>query len=169
MSEKNLNDDIKDEDYITLNFGGNSSNGDDKSSFRLNLGKSSNKAKFITYLSNIISSNTNKKLTPKTQNSYVTLLECFIRDELEPLGIAKRFDIYRVDSSPSSIEGLSELHKQINKFSSPLYKINKNDYRKFKRGGENKFYDRNIRNYLGGDPSAALTHYINFLNSLNAK
>lgn len=71
----------------------------------------------------------------------------------------KKFNIYRVDY----IDLLEFLLEMINDNKNPLYKINKNDYRKVKNGRTNPCYDRKICNYLGGDPSASLTYYIKFL------
>ena len=146
----------KTQEIITMKF-------DDKT-FEVKLQENSHKDAFRDYLANVKKTNKEENLKPKTQQNYLRLLYEFVRDELEPLRIAKSFDIYRVD--PSSIKALEELHKQMNKLSSPLYKINKNDYRKFKNGKENKYCDKNIKNYLGGDPSASLFHYINYITFL---
>ncbi|RDU65085.1 hypothetical protein [Helicobacter sp. MIT 14-3879] len=166
--KNNINEKIKEEaknninsvkeKSINLKFG--------EKIFIIKLTESSKKEDFKKFLSNVVSKTTNRKLTPKTQASYLKLLAEFIKDELEPSNIAKSFDIYKIDSSLETLKALKALYLEINNISSPLYKINKNDYRHFKGGYENKYRDEDIRNYLGGDPSASLKYYIDFLSNI---
>lgn len=129
--------------------------------FQIKLLPNSYKNDYKQYLSNVVSSSRGRKLKNATQANYLKLLEQFIRDELEPLGIAEKFNVYRTDS----IEALEYLLDIISDNKSPLYKINKNDYRKIKNSKPNPYCNKNIRNYLGGDPKSSLKYYIQFLKS----
>lgn len=148
---ESINNDSSEQSNIVLKYGGNV--------FNIKLSPNLYKNKYKQYLSNVVSNYTKRKLKPATQESYLNKLEIFMREELEPLGIAKKFNIYRVDS----IEALEFLLEMMNDSKNPLYKINKNDYRKVKNGRTNPYCDRKICNYLGGDPSASLAYYIKFL------
>lgn len=148
---ESINNDSSEQSNIVLKYGGNV--------FNIKLLPNLYKNQYKQYLSNIVSNYTKRKLAPATQESYLNKLEIFMREELEPLGIAKKFNIYRVDS----IEVLEFLLEMMNDNKNPLYKINKNDYRKVKNGRANPYCNKKIHNYLGGDPSASLAYYIKFL------
>lgn len=100
-----------------------------------------------------------KNLKKSSQKNYLEKLEEFIYNELEPLDIAEKFDIYKVDS----IEALKCLHKTMYDKTNPLYRLCKNDYRK-KNNKAKSYCDKSVANYLGGDPRASLTRYIEFLS-----
>lgn len=131
--------------------------------FKLALGDKHHKESYKNYLANVVSPTTRKKLSSKTtQPRYLNLLELFMKDELTKAGIAsKSFDVYSVNAD--SIEALEFLYKIITEKSSPLYKINKNDYRAFKNDKKNPYCDKNFKDYKGGDPAASLAYYIKFL------
>lgn len=131
--------------------------------FKLILGDKHNKESYKNYLSNVVSPTTRKRLSSKTtQPRYLNLLESFMKDELTKAEIAsKSFDIYSVNAD--SIEALEFLLKIMTEKSSPLYKINKNDYRAFKNHIKNPYCDKNFADYKGGDPAASLAYYIKFL------
>lgn len=131
--------------------------------FKLALGNKHHKESYKNYLANVVSPTTKKKLSSKTtQPRYLNLLESFMKDELTKAGIANRsFDIYSINAD--SIEALEFLLEIIKEKSSPLYRINKNDYRAFKNSIKNPYCDKNFADYKGGDPAASLTYYIKFL------
>lgn len=148
---ESIDNDSSEQSNVVLKYGGKV--------FNIKLSPNLYKNQYKQYLSNIVSSYTKRKLALATQESYLNKLEIFVREELEPLGIAKKFNIYRIDC----IEALEFLLEMMNDNKNPLYKINKNDYRKVKNGRTNPYCDRKICNYLGGDPSASLVYYIKFL------
>ena len=152
---ESISRDSKEKSIVALKYG--------NKKFSITLLPRSYKSDYRQYLSSVVSSYTGRKLCPATQESYLNKLEKFVRDELEPLGIAEKFDIYRVDF----IEALEFLLEIIKDNKCPLYKIDKNDYRKVKNGRTNPYCDKNIPNYLGGDPSASLAYYIRFLKMRN--
>lgn len=99
-----------------------------------------------------------KSLKQTSQKNYLEKLEQFIYNELEPLDIAEKFDIYRVDS----VEVLECLCKTMNDKKNQLYKISHNNHRT-KKGKPNPCHDISIADYLGGDPYYSLKYYIKFL------
>ena len=105
----------------------------------------------MQYLSSVIS-HTGKNFAKSSQRNYLEKLEQFIYNELEPLGIAEKFDIYKVDS----IEMLEHLLQTMGDKQNLLYKISRNNHR-------NPYCDKNIADYLGGDPYYSLKYYIKFL------
>ena len=119
--------------------------------FTINLLPYSHKENYMQYLSSVIS-HTGKNFAKSSQRNYLEKLEQFIYNELEPLGIAEKFDIYKVDS----IEMLEHLLQTMGDKQNLLYKISRNNHRK-------PYCDKNIADYLGGDPYYSLKYYIKFL------